>query len=258
MNDKLICLLKKGFLLFISMQFLLSCDGQNDNDYIKSKLGSTVSNTSSYSCGFDSKTDLPKHNADLDESIKREIRQLVVATNKPLIDARMSTSDVLKRISQIPDSQRAFKLYDLLLELSILQQVTIKDYNRRQNWYATLWYNAMGAFIGAQRKLGNDFKYYEKIFRFFAKYTHEIIEVEKSLPATECQTWSLSEVRKGEFLYGIKGELKTWIHIMRDLYASELTRGFTKEQKEYLLKRYNELETFTNIPTNHPGGRKSF
>ena len=36
MNDKLICLLKKGFLLFISMQFLLSCDGQNDNDYIKS------------------------------------------------------------------------------------------------------------------------------------------------------------------------------------------------------------------------------
>ena len=257
MDNKFGCLLKKVFALFVFIQFLLSCDDQYDNkkcDSIETKPRNTISNISSYSCGYDSKTNQIKRNTDVDESIKKEIRQLIVATNKTLIDARMATSDVLKKISQIPDTQRAFKLYDLLLDLSIAQQVTIKDYNKRQNWYATLWYNVMGAFVGAQHKLGNDLKYYEKIFQFFAKYTDEILEVEKTLPVTDCQYWSLSEVRKGEFLYGIKGELKTWIHVMRDLYAPELTRGFTKEQKDNLLRRFNELEKFTDIPINHPGG----
>ena len=65
-------------------------------------------------------------------------------------------------------------------------------------------------------------------------------------------------MRKGEFLYGIKSELKTWIHLMRDLYGSELTKGFTNTQKNDLLKRFNEVELFTKIPIDHPGGRKSF
>ena len=64
-------------------------------------------------------------------------------------------------------------------------------------------------------------------------------------------------MRKGEYLYGIKCELKTWIHLIRDLYGPELTKEFTSEQKDDLLNRFRDVELFTNILFNHPGGRKS-
>ena len=258
MNKKIFHIKKLLFLFVILC--LLGCGKQDDDKCysFQSRTQSIHTNVTIHSCKRSYRTNQIKGNDVFEESIEKDIQQLVVATNKTLIDAKIATSDVLERISKITDTQKALKLYDLLLDLSITQQVTIKDYNRRQNWYAILWHNAMGAFIGAQRRLGNDFKYYEKLFCFFDKYTDEIVAVEKTLPSTNCQFWSISEVRKGEFLYGIKSELKTWIHLMRDLYGSELTKGFTNTQKNDLLKRFNEVELFTKIPIDHPGGRKSF
>jgi hypothetical protein len=259
MNNENQYLLKKMILLYSFILCLLACDKENEgkrNYCSQSQIQCSNTNAVINSYKVDYRKQI-KSKEVINESIEKEIKQLVVATNKTLIDARLATSDVLKKISQIPDQKKAFKMYDLLLDLSIEQQVTIKDYNMRQNWYAILWYNAMGAFVGAQRSSGKDFRYYEKIFRFFAKYTNEIIAVENTLPISNCQFWSISEVRKGEYLYGIKCELKTWIHLIRDLYGPELTKEFTSEQKDDLLNRFRDVELFTNILFNHPGGRKS-
>jgi hypothetical protein len=54
----------------------------------------------------------------------------------------------------------------------------------------------MFSFIGAQRKQGNDYVYWDKIFRFYAKYTNEIVSVENELSKVDRSKWNRSMVLK--------------------------------------------------------------
>jgi hypothetical protein len=141
------------------------------------------------------------------------------------------------------------------LETIIAQEVTIAEYNRRQNWYAKLWHGAMTSFCEAQRKQGNDFAYWEKIFRFYAKYTNEIASVENELSKVDRLKWNRSMVLKGGYLHGIKGELKTWVRVMRDFEFQKMSKNYTAEQKADILRRFKEVEKYTVTPPHYPGGR---
>jgi hypothetical protein len=188
-------------------------------------------------------------------NIEDVFRHLVVATNLPLAEASGRTSDVIMEILRLSDEKKAFHFCDELLEMAISQEVTVTDYNRRQDWYAMLWHNAMYSFIGAQRKQGNDYAYWDKIFRFYAKYTNEIVSVENELSKVDRSKWSRSMVLKGVYLHGIKGELKTWVRVMRDFEFPKMNKNYTAEQKADILRRLKDVENYTITPPHYPGGK---
>jgi hypothetical protein len=191
-----------------------------------------------------------------DGDIEDTLRRLVVATNLPLAEARGRASDVIMEILRLRDEKKAFHLCDELLEMAISQEVTVTDCNRRQDWYAMLWWDAMFSFIGAQRKQGNDYAYWDKIFRFYKKYTDEIVSVESELSKVDRLKWSRSMVLKGGYLHGIKGELKTWVRVMRDFEFPKMNKNYTPEQKADILRRLKEVEKYTVTPPHYPGGER--
>jgi hypothetical protein len=190
-----------------------------------------------------------------DGNIEDTLCRLVVATNLPLAEARGRASDVIMEILRLRDKKKAFQLCDELLERAISQEVTVTDCNRRQDWYAMLWWDAMFSFIGAQRKQGNDYAYWDKIFRFYKKYTDEIVSVESELSKVDRLKWSRSMVLKGGYLHGIKGELKTWVRVMRDFEFPKMNKNYTPEQKADILRRLKEVEKYTVTPPHYPGGK---
>jgi hypothetical protein len=92
-------------------------------------------------------------------------------------------------------------------------------------------------------------------FRFYAKYTNEIVSVEKELSKVDRSKWSRFMVLKGGYLHGIKGELKTWVRVMRDLQFPKMSKNYTSEQKADILHRLKEVEKYTVTPPHYPGGR---
>jgi hypothetical protein len=174
--------------------------------------------------------------------------------------ARSEKIEIFKRISKISDDQEAFRLYDLLLELAIVQEVTTIQCDRRQNWYALLWYNARSAFREAQHRQGNDFAYWNKIFRFLEKYTNEIAAIEILLEDTNATLKNVhSSVKrvddKKRFVSLIKGDLKTWVRVMRDFEFPRMNKNYTPEQKADILRRLKEVERYTVTPPHYPGGK---
>ena len=187
-------------------------------------------------------------------SYEDTFKRLVTATNLTLTEAGSATYKLMQKIEQIPDEKEAFLLYDRLLELAISQEVSITEFNRRQNWFYKLWWDAFSAFLGAQRIQGNDYAYWDKIFRFYAKYTNEIVSVEKELSKVDRSKWSRFMVLKGGYLHGIKGELKTWVRVMRDLQFPKMSKNYTSEQKADILRRLKEVEKYTVTLPHYPGG----
>lgn len=202
----------------------------------------------------------PQKNANEEELLDVRLKRLVVATNMNLYAARMEKIEIFERILKISDHQEAFRLYDLLLELTIAQEVTTIECDRRQNWYAMLWYNARSAFREAQRTQGNDFAYWDKIFRFFEKYINEIAAIEK-LFGNPCITLknvhqSIKRVDdKARYLFMIKGDLKTWVRVMRDFEFPKMSKNYTPEQKADIMRRFKEVEKYTVTPPHYPGGK---
>jgi len=174
-------------------------------------------------------------------------------------DAQARERDIGKMnqiISQLPNQQESLRLYNELLEMAIAQQICTTNYNQRSAQYYKLWFIALYSFLGAQRRQDGDFAYWDKMFGLFAKYTDEITSVEKTLPTTDSKYWSWKDIKKGTYLCGIRGDFKTWVHVMRDFYFPELSKGLTDEQKADILRRFDELKKYTIQPPNFPGGKK--
>jgi hypothetical protein len=237
--------ISNNVLLFLIACFVLSCDRQDvviSNENIKQKFEVKNKSEGNEQSGAGGK-------------IEDTLRRLVTATNLPLAEARGRASDVIMEILRLRDEKKAFQLCDELLEMAISQEVTVTDCNRRQDWYAMLWWDAMFSFIGAQRKQGNDYAYWDKIFRFYKKYTDEIVSVESELSKVDRLKWSRSMVLKGGYLHGIKGELKTWVRVMRDFEFPKMNKNYTPEQKADILRRLKEVEKYTVTPPHYPGGK---
>ena len=256
---KKVGIMQRLLLLFAMIYTLQACNKSNDvekltkGNNIKEK-GSSYSNISSCCNKALLLHSIEKATWDIN-SFNEVFHFLVTATNMTLSRASRTMTMVCKRIDELSNEQSAFKLYDSLLEHAISQEVTIKEYNRRQNWFAELWDVAWRAFIRAQSKQGNNFEYWDKIFMFYQKYINEILEVERTLAKTPLELWSRQDSQKGTYLYGIKGELKTWVRVMRDFYFPNMSKNYTTEQKDDILRRFKEVEKHTITPPHYPGGR---
>jgi len=182
------------------------------------------------------------------EEVEAEFRRIIY-------DVRAGDDDIEKmnqRISQMTNHQEALLMYDKLLEMAITHNVSSTNYNSRSAQYYKLWFAALYSFLGVQRRQGGDFSYWDKMFQFLSKYTDEITSVEKTLPLTDSRFWGRKDKDRGRYLLGIRGDFKTWVHVMRDFYFPELSKGLTEEQKADILRRLDEVKKYTVPPSHSP------
>ena len=190
------------------------------------------------------------------DTLTTEFRRLVVSSNMTVVATESAANKLCRKISELPDKKEAVRMYDQLLEMAIDQYVSETNYNFRQNWYCQLWFVAMNSFMFAQGMRDDPFEGWNRLLRFFGKYTNEIEATERTLPTTDSVRWKISDVKKGVYLHGLKGDFKTWVHVMKDLYFAKQSKGLTDEQKADVYRRLDELNKYTITPTNFPGGRR--
>ena len=222
---KIDCFMNKIFFVVLIAGIMMSCDNREENRRENEpRAVATIS----------------------DEVMKDQFQRLVSLTNMTYDSIFVEMGKVSLKISELQDDQEAFKLYDCLLELAISQNVAeVENYQIKYNWFAKLWHVAMGSFLGAQRKNNNDFEYWDKLFRFYAKYTAEIAKEEKTLPSKELDPDCVRDSEKRSYLHGLKGELKTWVNVMKIGYFPRMSKGYTEEQKFDILRKFEEVEKYT-------------
>lgn len=194
---------------------------------------------------------------DLDDTRMEQIRRLFSTTNRSFSESRIQSSDFVMNVLKNCNASEAYLYCDCLLELAINHDVTAVEYISRQNQLAICWYNARNAFIGAQKKNGNDYMYWEKIFRFYKKYVNEILSVVQLIenPKAEDQNVSRSvkNVNKNRYLFLIQDDLKAWVRVMRDFEFPSMSKHYTPEQKSDILRRFNEIEKYTTLTPMQKG-----
>ena len=189
------------------------------------------------------------------ERLEAECRRLVVGTKRKRCDTLQALNCLCKEIRDLP-KEEALPLFDKWLDMVISQQITTTEYPLRAAWYEQLFYVVHDAFCSAQHLQNDSFERWDKLFGFFAKCTDEITSVEKTLPLTDSKFWGRKNMDKGMYLLGIRDDFTIWVHVMRDFYFPELSKGLTDEQKTDILRRFDELKKYTVQPPNFPGGKK--
>ena len=190
-----------------------------------------------------------------EERFMAEFKKLVVLkrTKKGEKSTWKIINELCNEICALPKFQAA-PLLDKFVDMAISQPVTETDYNLRQSWFEQLFYVIHDAFCSAQYLQKGSFEHWERLFSFFKKYTDEITSVEKTLSLTDSRLGA--GTNRGRYLLGIRADLKQWVHVMRDFYFPELSKGLTEEQKANILRRFDELKKYMDTPPNFPGGRK--
>ena len=168
---------------------------------------------------------------------------------------RKVINELCNEICGLPREQ-ALPLLDQFADMAISQPVTVTNYSLRSAWYEQLFYGVHDAFSAAQYLQKESYGRWDKLFSFFAKCTDEITSMEESLPLTNSRFWGRGNEDKGMYLLGLREDVKTWVHVMRDFYFPELSKGLTEEQKADVLRRFDELKKFTDTPSDFPGGKK--
>lgn len=168
---------------------------------------------------------------------------------------RKIINELCNEICSLPREQ-ALPLLDQFVDMAISQQVTVTNYTLRSAWFEQLFYVVHDAFCSAQHLQKESFERWDKLFSFLDKCTDEITSVEKTLPLTDSRFWGRENEDRGMYLLGIRGDFKTWVHVMRDFYFPELSKGLTEAQKSDVLRRFDELKKYMVTPSNFPGGKK--
>ncbi len=190
-----------------------------------------------------------------DERYKAEFKRLAVSANMTVNDTASQVCALCNEIYKLPDKGEALRLLDQFLEVAIAQEVTKTNYYSRQNWYSKLFYIARGSFGFSQLLRKESFESWDNLFRFFGKFTNEIVSVEKSIPS-DWRKWSEPEWDRGYYLFGFRQFFKQDIRTMRRAHFPDLSEGLSDAQKADILRRFDELEAYTVSPTNLPFGRK--
>ena len=172
--------------------------------------------------------------------------RLVGPTNMTMDDIIIEMDNISRQISELVDSNQAFYIYDQLLELAIGQDMhKIQDLRIKYNWYYKLWYVSMRAFLGRMKQQGNNYEYWDKIFRFYEKYINEIINLEKSIVSKQKDSTQDNKAKEMKYVRLMRGELNTYVNIMRNGYFHQLSKHYTLEQKNDILRRFKEVEKYT-------------
>ena len=239
-------------MLLVCCFLATSCQKTEESAVDKVKESSLAAAAEEMSPTFGSTTNA---NDLLRENYEKEFARFVVSSNMTVRDTEFGINKLCNEIDRNADVKEAMLLFDKLGEMAINQYVSETNYYCRQNWYLQLWHVTLDAFCFAQNHRRESFEDWDRLFRFFKRYTDEISEIENNFPPPD-QFGSRWSTKKGLYLQGIKADLKEEVHVMRRFYFPKLSEGLTEEQRKDILRRFEEVEKYTALQPDAPRYKK--
>ena len=160
-------------------------------------------------------------------------------------------NDLCKEIRELP-KEEALQLFDKWIDMAVEQPLTNANYSSRYTALEQSFHVVLFAFLSSLNMRESPFEHWNKVFCFYAKCTDEITAMEEHLKGRDCRQYSSSY----RYLRSLRECLKNWIHTIRSIFPTELSKGLTEEQKVDILRRFKEVEKFTVPPPHAPFSKK--
>ena len=167
-------------------------------------------------------------------------------------EALLAICDLCKEIRELP-KEDALPLLDRWMEMAIEKPVTSAKNKTKEKSPERFFKIVFFSFLTSQGMRTDAFNHWEKIFRFFAKYTDEITAVEKRIKQRGFPQTSRSYI----YLHDLQVDVKNWVYMITTVYRDVLLdRGLTEAQKADILRRFTAVEKYTVPPPDSPYGKK--
>ena len=190
------------------------------------------------------------------ERLEAESRRLVAEAGRIKGWTWSVSCDLCNEMRKLP-KEEALPLLDRLLETAIEQPVTNTNESAMLGRHEDLFQIVLSAFITSQSLRENSYEDWDKIFRFFAKYTDEITAEERRIKELYHPQTDLYYKRKHfRRLHDLQLYVGYFVHNTRTVFYSTLSKGLTEEQKADILRRFKEVEKYTVPPPDSPYGKK--
>ena len=182
--------------------------------------------------------------------LEAECRRLMVEPERNLgrMDELLTISELCKKIRELP-KEEALPLFDWWIEKAIEQPLTYANYSINDKLSERFFHIVFFSFMASQSMRPDPFDHWDKMFRFFAKYTDEITTVEKDVLK---YGW-LQTSRLYLYLQDLKLCIENWVYMITTVYRDILLdKGLTEEQKADILRRLDEVKKYTVPPSHSP------
>ena len=186
------------------------------------------------------------------ERLEAESRHLVSEAGRTKGDAWSASCNLCNEICKLP-KEEALPLLDRLLEMAIVQPVTNANKSATLARHEDLFQIVLCSFISSQGLRANSFEEWDKVFRFFKKYTDEITTEEKRIKELDQpQTNLYYKYKHFRYLQDLQLYVENLVHNARTIFSNWLSEGLTEEQKAYILRRLDEVKKYTVPPPDSP------
>ena len=193
------------------------------------------------------------------ERYEAEIKRIVVGSNMTAFATGVAANRICNEIDKAVDAQEAIWLFDKMCDLALKQPIDApasynlhSSINWRLNHLHQLWRVTLDGFCFAQSHRQDSFDDWNRLFMFFRRYTDEIKVSERRISAFGNVYTTIRE--EEEYYLGVlKGDLGRAVHVMRKFYFPRLAGGLSEEQKADILRRFDEVEKYAELPPDAPG-----
>ena len=190
------------------------------------------------------------------ERLEAECRRLVAEAGRIRGGVWSASCDLCNEICTLP-KEVALPLLDQLIEMAIEQPMTNANRSTVFRKHEDLFEMVLCSFIASQGLRANSFEHWDKMFRFFKKYTDEITAEEKRIEALNRQESNpYYRHQHARSLHLLQIYTENWVHNARTVFSNWLSKGLTEEQKADILRRLEEVKKYTVPPPDSPYSRK--
>ena len=190
------------------------------------------------------------------ERLESESRRLVVEAGRIRGGVWSSCCNLCNEICELPKDD-ALPLLDRLIEMAVEQPITNASSTAIFVVHEDLFEIVLCSFIVSQGLRANSFEEWNKIFRFFKKYTDEITAEGKRIEALNRQKINPCYRRQhARYLNLLQTYTGNWVHNARTVFSNSLNKGLTEEQKADILRRLDEIKKYTVPPPDSPYSKK--
>lgn len=190
------------------------------------------------------------------ERLEAESRRLVAEAGRTKGDAWSASCNLCKEICKLP-KEEALPLLDRLLEMAIEQPVTNANKSATLARHEDLFQIVLCSFIASQGLRENSFEEWDKVFRFFAKYTDEITAEKRRIKELDRpQTNLYYKYKHFRRLHDLQLYVENLVHNARTVFTNTLSKGLTEEQKADILRRLDEVKKYSVPPPDSPYSKK--
>lgn len=193
------------------------------------------------------------------DRLEAECRRLVVEQERKPEgkDVLLAICELCKEIRNLP-KEEALPLLDCWIEMAIEQPLTYANYSTSAKLPERFFHIAFFSFMTSQSMRSDTYGHWDKMFRFFAKYTDEITAEERRIKdLDQLQTNLHQKYKHFRYLHDLQLCTENWVYMITTVYRDILLdRGLTEEQKADILRRLDEVKKYTVPPPNSPYSKK--